>query len=236
MSTRRTFSASRVNYLRGRAERVARAEAQGPDGWSKSEVDPMALLALFTPLRLKAGLVLRAYQYRAGGNGNGVVWAVPAETPFPEPSECELMEDGFLAAPRPPFALPDVMAAIEGDGSPWSYVCASVFAREAEEFGALWHGTGQWGVSNVMGGDPWADELAEGPRTPVEEWAWKAVPPQDWRPAVTRDSENTTAVIYAYTALGQEQIYRIVDVYPAGSYQPHTQSATIAVGGSGFVF
>ena len=32
------------------------------------------------------------------------------------------------------------MQAIEGDGSPWSYLSASILSREAEEFGAMWHG------------------------------------------------------------------------------------------------
>jgi hypothetical protein len=36
--------------------------------------------------------------------------------------------------------LDDFMDAIEGDGSAWSYLSASLFAREAAELGALWHG------------------------------------------------------------------------------------------------
>jgi len=48
---------------------------------------------------------------------------------------------GALSAPpRPHGALDDFMDAIEGDGSAWSYLSASLFAREAAELGALWHG------------------------------------------------------------------------------------------------
>lgn len=33
-----------------------------------------------------------------------------------------------------------LMQAIDGDGSSWSYLSASILSREAEEFGAMWHG------------------------------------------------------------------------------------------------
>jgi len=31
------------------------------------------------------------------------------------------------------------MDGIDGDGSGWSYLCASLFAREIAELGAMWH-------------------------------------------------------------------------------------------------
>ncbi len=73
---------------------------------------------MFKALRLKAEFALHAYEFRSGGNGN---------------------EDVFLDPPRPPGAI-RLMQVIEGGGSPWSYLSASILGREAAEFGARWHG------------------------------------------------------------------------------------------------
>lgn len=125
------------------------------DGWTKSAVNPNTLLRCFPALRLKNGFVLRAYVYRDGsGNGNGVVWAMPANTCFPEPERCPRVEDAWLAPPKPPGALENYMAAVEGDGAPWSYLSASILARELREFGALWHGC-SWSTHAILGSDPW---------------------------------------------------------------------------------
>jgi len=115
------FCHEEVEKLRRRVAKVAKLPAKVPDGWSISTVDPMAVLAVFTPLCLKPGFVLRAYQYQVCGNGNGFVWAVPADSEFPAPENCPRLRDAFLEPPKPPLALDHVMDAIDGDGSPWSY-------------------------------------------------------------------------------------------------------------------
>ena len=94
---------------------------------------------MFKALRLKAGFALHAYEFRSGGNGNGIIWAVPADAPLLAPEDCPQLEDVFLGPPKPPGAIP-LMQVIEGDGSPWSYLSASILGREAAEFGARWHG------------------------------------------------------------------------------------------------
>ena len=68
-----------------------------PEGWIKSQVEPVEVLKAFSALRLKKGFVLRAYQFRDGGNGNAVVWAMPQDSPFPLPESCPKAEDAFLA-------------------------------------------------------------------------------------------------------------------------------------------
>jgi hypothetical protein len=97
-----------------------RRQEPPPAGWSKSTIDPMGVVHAFDALRLRIGFTIRAYQYYFGGNGNAVVWAMPAGSDFPEPQDCSLRAGGLLDPPRPPGALDDVMEAIEGDGSPWS--------------------------------------------------------------------------------------------------------------------
>ena len=59
----------------------------------KSNIDPARLVDLFPPLKLRKGYQLRAYLFREGGNGNGVVWAMPEDAPFPEPNECPTLEN-----------------------------------------------------------------------------------------------------------------------------------------------
>ena len=83
----------------------------------------------------QAGFALHAYDYREGSNGNGIIWAVPADARLVAPGECPRLEDTWLQPPRPPGGV-RLMQAIEGDGSPWSYLSASILRREAAEFGA----------------------------------------------------------------------------------------------------
>ena len=109
-----TFSISRVNRLRNAAARArapvepAETELDDPwvepedlDGWSISDCDPNDLLRVFKALRLKSGFALHAYEYRAAGNGNGIIWAVPADAPLLAPEDCPKLEDMFLGPPKP---------------------------------------------------------------------------------------------------------------------------------------
>ncbi len=149
----KTFPATKVEQLRKQAGKAAELPEDVPSGWSKSPVDPMALLAVFKPLHIKDGYILRAYQFREGGNGNGFVWAMPVDADFPDPEACPRLENVVLEPPVPPAALDDYMNAIDGDGTPWSYMCASILAREMAEFGAMWHGC-DWDTHTILGADP----------------------------------------------------------------------------------
>jgi hypothetical protein len=150
------FPVAQVHALADQAKAARAVPVEGLEGWTRSEVDPMRLLAVFTALRGKPGYVLRAYQYRMGGNGNGIVWAIPEGVLFPGPDACTRLAERFLNPPRPPGALDDCMEAIEGDGTPWSYLSASLFAREAAEFGAIWHGC-SWSAHAIVGAAPTSD-------------------------------------------------------------------------------
>jgi hypothetical protein len=69
--------------------------------------------------RIKDQFVLRAYQFRSGGNGNGIAWAMPVDADFPEPVDCPSQEGVFLEPPKPLADLDSVMDAVDGDGLPW---------------------------------------------------------------------------------------------------------------------
>ena len=198
-------------------------------GWFKSGVDPMALLASFPTLRLRAEFVLRAYQYYSGGNGNGIVWALPVSVPFPEPDQCPKVQGHFLSPPRPPGALDDLMDAIEGDESARSYLSASLFDREAAEFGALWHGCS------------WSDEriLYENPLDPLEEaghWEWLHPIPQDWLPEVIISEETITVRFFAHSEHVQCRISEYLDTFVPGNYRFQSKRTEIALGPRGFIY
>ena len=135
----------------------------------------MAVLAVFKSLWIKDGYILRAYQFREGGNGNGVVWAMPVDAEFPEPDKCPRVKDAFLEPPKPPAALDDVMKAIDGDGSPWSYLCASLLCRELSEFGAMWHGC-SWDTHAILGENPFRAKEGNTPNCDPAAWKWRVLP------------------------------------------------------------
>ena len=211
-------------------------------GWSKSLTDPMDLLGVFASLHIKDGFVLRAYQFRAGGNGNAVVWAMPKDAEFPDPSECPRLADSFLDAPKPTEALDDLMDAVEGDDSAWSYLCASLFVREISEYGAMWHGC-EWSTHSMLGSNPFKRRRVSRKSSPdrcpsgdADEWTWVEPEPTEWRPSVCHEAGRVTVAFHTFCCLGVEAIYRHVDVFPRGSFKPRTERSAIATGPGGYVF
>lgn len=238
-------STAKLNDLRKKAAAVSEpseGEAKIPEGWSKSRYDPNRLVELFQPLRLRKGYVLRAYLFREKGNGNGVVWAMPEDAEFPAPNDCPILETHLLKAPKPSDALDDAMEAVEGDGSPWSYLAASLLRRELREFGAAWHGC-RWRTHSILGSDPWKGGPPSGtgpdqekPRSKVQQWKWLQPKPANWAPQVKLEGDRVTVTFYTYSALHPEGIFRHTDVFRAGKYRPKTEDQRIAEGPEGFLF
>jgi len=240
-STTTTFPGEKIAELRQRASNAAQFPEDGPEGWSVSAADPMAVLAVFDSLRIKAGFILRAYQFRAGGNGNAFVWALPADALFPEPDDCPRLEDQFLSPPKPPAALDDLMDVIEGDGTPWSYLCASLFCREIHEFGAAWHGC-DWSTHTILDCNPLSTRRASRetghamPSGEPEQWTWAEPEPAEWKPHVVEEADGVTVVFYTFSGLGTETIFRQTDRFTRGTYRFATDRKEIAIGPGGFVF
>ena len=237
-----TFSAAKVKEIREKAAKTVETPQDTPEGWAKSRVNPNKLLDVFTPLTMRKGFVLRAYTFREEQNGNGVVWAMPSNAEFPEPKDCPTLENHLLKAPKPFDALDDAMEAIEGDGSAWSYLAASLLRRELSEFGAVWHGS-RWLTHTVLDDDPWKggsakpDELAmDKPTTPVDQWKWLEERPKSYVPEVKIEKDRVTVTFYTYSGLEKERIYRHVDTYRPGKYRPKVSEKMIAEGKGGFAF
>ena len=243
-----SFSITRVNRLRRAAERARTIGDEDhdpsptggpPDGWSACTHEADDLLRVFDALRLKTGFALHAYVFREGGNGNGIIWAVPADAPLLAPSECPTIEDKWLQPPRPPRAVP-LMQAIEGDGSPWSYLSASILRREAEEFGALWHGC-VWSDQTILWKPPrqtdGQSESGDGwwlGDPPVGNWTWREAVPRTWKPTYADMGTTREVVLHIHNPIGQNEIYRATDTYPAGSYDGKTER-TVLCTGEGYV-
>ena len=249
--TSTSFSITRVNRLRRAAERARTLPDEHPDewpepirseGWFASACDANNLIGVFKTLRLRAGFALHAYEYRSGGNGNGIIWAVPADAPLLAPDDCPRLEDIFLGPPRPPGAVP-LMQAIEGDGSPWSYVSASILRREEAEFGARWHGC-VWSDQTILSKPPrQADDPdvsgAEWKLTgdaPVGNWTWRGAVPRTWEPTYAERGTTRKVVMHIRNPVVTDTIYRATDTYRADSYDCKTGTTVLCTGDSGIVY
>ena len=239
-----SFSIRRVNRLRRAATRAREASSKDLDrlltesfsgSWFASG-GANDLIRVFETLRLKAGFALHAYEYREGSNGNGIIWAVPGDAPLVAPDECPRLIDTWLQPPQPPGAV-SLMQAIEGDGTPWSYLSASILSREAAEFGAIWHGC-VWSDQTILSKPPrQADgqDASDDARTltgdaPVGNWTWHGAVSRMWKPTYVDMGATKEVVLHIYNPMGQEEIYRATDTYPAGSYDGKTETTVLCTG------
>ncbi len=239
------WTAESIRKIRRAATRTVEVPEAARMGWSQSSVDPAKLLPFFEPLKVKEGFRLHAFQFKDEvGNGNGFVWALPADATFPAPEDCPVLLTHFLQPPKPPEALNDFMEAIEGDDSLDSYLASSLLARELKEFGALWHGL-DWTTHVVLDADPWTnpplevDEplaMIDRPQSSVNEFTWLEDRPNDWVPRVKVTRNTIQVTFFTYSALEEQRIYRHVDYYQRGSYQFSTKQTVIAKAQGGFAF
>ena len=206
-----------------------------PDGWSISPADPGKILDCFNSLSLQPGYVLRAYQYKSGSNGNGIVWAMPMDEKLPEPSACEHLTERFLEPPKPRSALDNFMDAIAGDGSAWSYLSASLLRRELQELGAMWHGC-SWSSHEILGGSPWRTKMERPDFSPAEAWKWVGPKPLVWRPHVQFAGDAVTVRFLTFTALGEETIIEHTDTFKKGHYRFAAATEILATGRGGYVY
>ncbi|MBD2463298.1 hypothetical protein H6G89_19875 [Oscillatoria sp. FACHB-1407] len=200
---------------------VADADVGTPqvrDQWFVSTVNPAAALLKLPGLSLKSGFRLVSYLYRSEGSGVGVVWAVPEELSSTAQLEKALVSSTSLSQiPKPVGALSNFMEVIEGDRSPVSFIIASIFRRELQEFGAL----GQrcnWSHHQLVNAPP--SEF---------KWQWRNAPPKDLAPKV-KLLDNGQAAVEFFTCCDQPSLvlYRHIDQYPAHHYKPQSLDQSVA--------
>lgn len=207
------------------------------NGWRKSQLNPMALLGYFGSLRLKPGLVLRAYECHQAPNSWGIVWAMPASTLLPEPRP-----NGNGRPPKPQGALDDVMEAIEGDGTPYSYLCASLLARELEQFATI-SPESEWLNCFVLDADPWRSDngiahtlAGQGFKREQQNWSWAGQKPDQWRPTVCMSQRSATVIFHVFSGVGRQRIITIEDRYLRGSYTFNRRERAVANGPNGYIW
>jgi hypothetical protein len=207
------------------------------NGWRKSELNPMSLLGYFGTLRLKSGYVLRAYERHQGPDCWGEVWAMPESQPFPDPKP-----NGNGRPPKPDGALDDVMLAIDGDGTPYSYLCASLLARELEQFATL-SPESEWLNCFVLDGDPWngsngvAHTLkGQGFTRAKQFWNWPGQRPRQWRPSVFMSQRSVTVIFHAFSGVGRQRIITFEDRFLRGSYTFSRRERAVASGPVGYTW
>lgn len=232
------FPAKKVINLRKRAQAAVRISETEMDGWIKSPVDPMKLLEVFKSLNIKDGYTLRGYLLCAGSNGEGIVWALPINSDFPGPEECVLTSAPGNYGPKPPGAIEDFRTVIEGDETPWSYLCASLFTREAWEFGALWHGC-DWSSHEIVRADPWEQginiKLRDFDPDPTL-WSWQVETPEIWAPHAKVSGDVIEVHMITYSGLVQEALYYHLDRYKLGTYVFEEELTVMAFGQGGYIY
>ncbi|MBP2017813.1 hypothetical protein J2Z79_001198 [Symbiobacterium terraclitae] len=194
--------------------------------------DPGELLRYFPLVRLKEGYRLDSYQYLTGPDGNGFVFAVPADRRLPPPPERPDLawRQGIIPTPRaaglPEWAREDIEAFLEPEGSPLSYFQCSLLIRELRELGACWHGA-HWSTHEIVTElDP--DEAAR--------WQWAGERPEEFLPQVTVTGPGEATVrFYTVTRYVQEELCCHADTYSGGVLVDQTRN-TVAVGGMGYIY
>ena len=223
-----TFPAETIASLRARAASAVSFSEEGPEGWSRSKADPAKIVRVFRTLRVKDQFQLRGYEFRIGSNGNGVVHALPRGE-FPHPRDCEPDENTALRVPVPRHAIPFTMDAIEGDGSPLSYLSASLLFREFYEWGAIWHGR-SWSDEAIIASDPRRRGQMTGP-----DWFWRSGP-VIWRPGVSYFDPYVIASFVTTTDVGQYRVIHHRDRYLRGRYVASFMREIIAEGPRGIIY
>ena len=233
MTTTASFPLPMLERLRKKAAMLAETPLDSPEGWSKSPIDPMEVVAVFKDcLWIKQGNILRAYLLRKEGKGEGVVWAMPADAYFPEPRYCPKVRHINSKLPKPFGSLADMREAIDGDGSPWSHLCASILLREFGGFGSI--SNRAWHTITILGRNPLKGRKQE--LGDPAAWRWHQPEPKVWNPQVTEDGDKITVDFYIFSGHGGNDISRFRDTYRKGSYCYKNRNQWVATGPGGFEF
>jgi hypothetical protein len=199
-----------------------------PESWSLSNFDFSQLINSFPNLSVDPQYEIKAYQFRQGRDGETKSFAMPKGIELPPLEVDEEDEDEFLEPEKPDQALNDFMEAIEGDHTPWSYLCASILAREISEVGAFGHG-GYWCAFEVL------NELP--PTKNGEIWQWQETQLENFSPYVQIDQTSIEVVFFTYCGLGSERITKHTDTYSSKkSYQFSSKYDVIATASGGYVW
>lgn len=186
--------------------------------WFISAMNPGAVFLKLPGLTLKPDFRLVSYLYRLSeADGKGIVWALPESLSTTAQLQKALTSSvGSDHPPKPEGAIANFMDAIAGDGSPMSYVIASLLRRELLEFGAFGKST-NWNHHRLM------DTL------PTQtQWQWRTEV-KDLSPKVAVFPNGKIAVeFFTCRLVAPVAIFQHVDQYEAGQYSAKSLDRAIA--------
>ena len=216
---------------------------EGPEGWFRSDFDATRLVTVHPALQLKPEYTVLTWIFRNRGNGNGLVLAFRRDDPAlgaaMSPVHALVSEDAIPAGDRR-----NPMHAIIGDGSPLSYLSASLLQRELWEVGALWHGV-RWDVEEIictkrsrLYGATRRAILNEHWQRRLDGMEWDGPVPRapDLSPRASGDAAACQVTFHTISELGREHLTRWTDTYSSRSLVPRVRSEHLATGTGGFVF
>jgi hypothetical protein len=206
------FPVTKVRALSARALAAGRGSNRFPDGrWSVCDVDPMKILAVFKPLRLRKGWVLCGHRARVGKDSIAVPWAVREDRVWRAPPPKTPTNVIF----RPPKAFADIRFFVEGDATPWSYLCASLFIRALRELGAMGMGH-SWSTHTVVDKRPWEDPLVSAKAGRRDLWTRTGFPTESMTPRVTRSKSGWATRFWTFTHKPEPALFRNDDRFVKG--------------------
>jgi hypothetical protein len=165
-----TFDAAQAEAAREQAHRVS-AELHPENIFPSGVVDPTPVLRSFGCLRVKPSWQLRAYIQWGVLEGESRIVALPEDAPsdelmltyadLPDSNDRPYARSSFFdeRISVPLSASRRFMTAVDGDGTPWSYLCASLAVRELLDFAASWHSRLEhdWHEHRIVGA--WPEEF-----------------------------------------------------------------------------
>jgi len=186
--------------------------------WFLSSANAAIALKKLPGLNLRKDVRLVTYLLRTAKGGQGVTWAVPEWASGTAQLEEALVDRDVSQAPQPQPHLDHLMEALEGDRSGTSYVMASLYWREVQEFG--WVGSQCRWVHHRL-----VDQV------PAQaQWEWKTKQPQDFLPKVRVFEDGRVAVEF-FTCYVKTPVtlYRHLDQYTPDSYVPQSTDRPMAI-------
>ena len=183
-----------------------------------SDVQPKFIVARYSQLRMKKDWELTGSSFNdgVGGNGSVTAFSVMGEEDDPNP-----------------------MKAIEGDGSPLSYIQAAMLYRDFDEYGRFWHST-QWAVETVLD-----DDLAEENNLFIDPdemeydpsmWTFITQVPTSYNPVYEENADTIVITYYSINPVMTETLYFNTHSFKKGSFVQELRVEEIATGQGGIIF
>jgi len=208
-------------------------DVEWQQGWNLDEGNPKKIVMGFSNIKVKSDYKLIGYRCIRGGNGNGVVWAIPKSIRSPKVDECEMLNEYFLCPPRPRESLQDFMLAVEGDKSPLSYLQAAILKHELGEYGAAWHGV-NWGQDSIL---PWSKEKINNFGKNKYEWVMEEEEPEIIDPHFYFNNIGDPVVVfYTINNIATVTLNEYKHIFNKQNYTMNVERKILGTAGGGILF